>query len=170
MLRMADPTPAPSESLLRQIRATYFELIGAFGRQVGVRQARLELLSQLRHEDEVSQAVLQQRLGVDGAAITRTLKPLEADGLVTRRADPKDNRFTLVALTEAGRCLVDDVTARRGPFEALVTDGLSEDDLAVLRHCLERLRANARAIPEGPIALSPRQRAERRPPPRAEGG
>jgi DNA-binding MarR family transcriptional regulator len=172
MLGMGDspttqPDPlAPPDSLLRQIRATYFDLIGAFGRQVGIRQARLELLAQLRHADEVSQAKLQQRLGVDGAAITRTLKPLEAEGLVTRRADPRDNRFTLVALTEVGRCLVDDVMARRAPFEALVTDGLSEDELAVFRRCLERMRANVRALPDDG-AGTPKDRA---PLSRVEGG
>lgn len=168
-----DTTPSPdplatSDSLLRQIRATYFDLIGAFGRRVGIRQARLELLAHVRHADEVSQAELQQRLGVDGAAITRTLKNLETEGLVTRRSDPRDNRFTLVALTERGRRLVEGVIARRAPFEALVTDGLSPDELAVFRRCLERMRANVRDLAE------PREQAlpveARRPLSRADGG
>lgn len=178
MLGMADAPPSspdtlrtdplPTDSLLRQIRATYFDLIGAFGRLVGVRQARLELLAQLRHADEVSQAALQQRLGVDGASITRTLKTLEAEGLVARRSDPRDNRFTLVALTEDGRRLVEDVIARRAPFEALVTDGLSPDELAVFRRCLERMRANVRTIAEAPPSRTPVGAG--RPLPRVEGG
>jgi DNA-binding MarR family transcriptional regulator len=37
---------------------------------------------------ESSQAELQRRLDVDGAAVTRQVKQLEAEELLSRRADP----------------------------------------------------------------------------------
>ena len=41
------------------------------------------------------------------AATTHRIQQLETRGLVVRRPDPEDGRFGVVALTRAGRALVD---------------------------------------------------------------
>jgi len=136
------------EPLLTLIKRTYFDLVQAFERRVGMSAPRLQVVLQLRRGGELSQAELQQRLRVDGAAVTRQVKQLEEEGLVTRRADPEDNRFTLVALTPAGQRLADELLRERDRFDALVTAGLSDEQIAVVRQCLRRLRENARALGE----------------------
>jgi len=45
--------------------------------------------------------LLQQYLLLDGATITRLVKQFESEGLVSRRLDPQDNRYTLASLTDA---------------------------------------------------------------------
>ena len=97
---------------------------------------------------ELSQATLQQRLRVDGAAITRQVKQLEEEGLVLRRSDPQDNRFTLVDLTEIGRQLMASLAGKREAFEALMTAGIGEEDIALMRRCLQQIRDNVRALNE----------------------
>ncbi|MDO9377403.1 MAG: MarR family transcriptional regulator [Nocardioidaceae bacterium] len=75
---------------------------------------------------------LAEREGVGQTAISRTVRNLEADGLVTRSPDPQDGRVWLVEASERGRSrFLDD---RRLLSEQLVSqlDALSEDDLAAL--------------------------------------
>lgn len=130
-------------SLIQQIVRTYYELLPPFERYIGVSRARWGILSQLRKQEQVSQAVLQQRLQVDGAAITRQVKQLEAAGLVQRCVAPHDNRFTLVALTEQGRQLAESLVTKREQFEQRVTDGISPQDIAIMQRCLSQIRENA---------------------------
>jgi DNA-binding MarR family transcriptional regulator len=140
-------TPAPqSETLVQQIARTYYDILPAFERHVGMSKARWQVLALLQREGELSQAVLQQRLRVDGAAITRQVKQLEEDGLVLRRADPHDNRFTLVVLTPAGQQIAAGMAGKRESFEALVTAGISAEDIALMRRCLQQIRDNVRSL------------------------
>ncbi|MFH8408323.1 GNAT family N-acetyltransferase [Streptomyces sp. NPDC018019] len=46
---------------------------------------------------------LRERLGLDSGYLSRLLRALEADGLVTVRPQPRDRRVRTVRLTEAGR-------------------------------------------------------------------
>jgi DNA-binding MarR family transcriptional regulator len=137
----ADPA-AQSETLIQQISRTYYDLLPAFERFVGMSKSRWGVLALLHRRGELSQAYLQQRLYVDGAAITRQVKQLEAEGLVLRRADPHDNRFTLVALTEAGRQITAGMNEQRDTFEALMTGGINAEEIAMLRRCLQQIREN----------------------------
>jgi DNA-binding MarR family transcriptional regulator len=139
-------TGPPEETLLQQITRTYYELLPAFEQHMGVTRARWHLLKQLFSEDQLSQTALQQRAGVDGAAITRQVKQLEEAGVVTRWVDPRDNRFTLVALTPAGRLFVSRLMERRTVFEAHVMAGTDPSEIAIMQRGLGRLRANLAAF------------------------
>jgi DNA-binding MarR family transcriptional regulator len=143
----ATPAP-PSETLVQQIARTYYDILPVFERYVGMSKARWGILMQLARAGELSQATLQQRLRVDGAAITRQVKQLEEEGLVLRRADPQDNRFTLVALTDTGQQLTASMAGKRESFEALVTAGIGDADIALMRRCLQHIRDNVRALTE----------------------
>ncbi len=96
---------SPSEEW--QIYIELFHLLREMERIItqstGMSQTRLEILHELYHAGETSQAELQKHLDVEGTVITRIVKQLEAAGLVTRRPDPHDNRFTLVTLTPQAR-------------------------------------------------------------------
>ena len=135
-------TPPPELTLLQQITRTYYEILPAFERHMGLTRARWHLLKLLSSEEYLSQTALQQRAGVDGAAVTRQMKQLEEAGVVARRADPQDNRFTLVSLTPEGRQLVDRLMERRAIFEAHTMAGIEPDEIAVTQRCLSRIRAN----------------------------
>ncbi len=137
--------PEPAASVLQQIARTYFDLLPVFERYVGASRARWGIVATLAQQGAASQAALAERLRVDGAAITRQIKHLEAEGLVRRWTNPHDNRLTCVELTDAGRALAMELRYRRDAFEALATAGLSADEIAVLLRCLARIQANVRA-------------------------
>jgi DNA-binding MarR family transcriptional regulator len=143
------PSVAGSDSILHQLSHTYYELTVAFERHIGMSRARWAILSRLGREGNLTQAVLAQILHVDAAAITRQVKQLEAEGLVTRWAVPEDNRFTMVALTEQGRALVETQRGKRDEFERIVTSGLSGEEINHIRHCLRHMRRNLDALAQG---------------------
>ncbi|QYG95548.1 winged helix-turn-helix transcriptional regulator [Iamia sp. SCSIO 61187] len=83
---------------------------------------------------------LGRRLRLDSGTLTPLLKRLEGAGLVTRRRDPDDERRVVVALTEAGDALQDDLAHVPG---ALVEQlGLTFEDGLALRSLVDRLIAN----------------------------
>lgn len=133
---------------MQHISRTYRALMPVFERRMGMTRARWHMLKRLFVEGQLSQARLQERLQIDGAAITRQVKQLEEEGLVRRATDPRDNRFTLVALTEAGDRLVMSLLGERARLESEVTAGISPEEMEVVWRCLRRVRENLAALNE----------------------
>jgi DNA-binding MarR family transcriptional regulator len=129
-------------SLLLSMGMTARMLRAAFEQYVGIGETRLRLLAHLYAEHEVSQADLQRRLRIDGAAITRQVKQLESEGILARRPDPSDNRFTLVNLTPAGVELVLGMAAKGQEFERRVLQDMAPEDIACATRILTQLREN----------------------------
>jgi DNA-binding MarR family transcriptional regulator len=131
---------------MQHLSQTYYEVITTFERFMGMSRARWAILRRLSREEDVTQAVLAQSLHVDAAAITRQVKQLEAEGLVTRWPHPADNRFTVVALTTQGRNFVEERRGERDAFHEIVTTGLTLEDVAHMQRCLSHMRHNAEAL------------------------
>ncbi|MGE5531180.1 MAG: MarR family winged helix-turn-helix transcriptional regulator, partial [Bacteroidota bacterium] len=92
---------------------------------------------------------LQRNLDVDGATITRQVKQMEAEGLLQRRADPKDNRFTLVALTPEGEAMVASLMKRGQEFQRLAVRSIDGDQLGEAIAVLAKMRCNLQALAGG---------------------
>lgn len=116
--------------------------------QTGMSQTRLQLMHELYHVDEMSQAELINRLGVEGAVVTRIVKQLEAMGLVTRRADPNDNRFTLVSMTQLARSAQTEAETMKfkDAFGARLMEGLDEAERAHLFKIFKHIQENVEGI------------------------
>lgn len=148
-----------NESVLLALVLTGHVLRSAFESFVGVPMSRLRLLAYLYTTGEISQADLQHHLEVDGATVTRQVKQLEAEDLLQRRADPKDNRFTLVALTPAGQTMVKALIARGQEFQALAIRDIDAERLGAAKDVLSQMRCNLQAL-AGEGYCHDRQRGE----------
>ncbi|MEV5598003.1 MarR family transcriptional regulator [Streptomyces sp. NPDC052496] len=69
----------------------------------GLTYSQIRLLGTLEDIEPATQHQLAQALSVSDPAISRALRPLEADGLVQVTIDPAHARRRLVRLTDAGR-------------------------------------------------------------------
>ncbi|MDX6475059.1 MAG: hypothetical protein QOH95_570 [Gaiellaceae bacterium] len=69
---------------------------------------------------------LRLRLGLDSGYVSRLLRALEQDGLVTVAADAADGRLRRVALSSRGRKEWDELEARSEAFAAVLLEPLSE--------------------------------------------
>lgn len=130
--------------LLRELGQMAHEVSLSFAQYTGISPARCALLALLGARGELSQAALQQRLGVDSSVITRQVKALEAEGLLARRPDPTDNRFTLVVLTDAGRETTAHLDAASHTFQKVLLAGTSDADVEATRRFVRHIRDNAR--------------------------
>jgi DNA-binding MarR family transcriptional regulator len=73
--------------------------------------------------------------------MAQTVADLEADGYVSRHADPTDGRRALVELTEAGRTtLAADRRQREGWLAEAIDDRLSGSEQRVLAQAVDLLR------------------------------
>lgn len=114
----------------------------AFSQQMGISFSRLLLLHELWHAEEISQSELAGRLSMEGALLTRFAKQMEAAGLITRRVDPRDNRYSLVSLAPAGQQTLEEMGSLADAFESQLLEGVSKDDLANMVQTMKQIQYN----------------------------
>ena len=117
-----------------------------FERCTGISQSRLDLLSKLFEVNEISQTELQKEVNIDHAAVTRHLKQLEEKGMVTRRKNPADNRFTFVRLTDEGRERIVSYQDEKQRFISKVLTGFTDKERSSLLEMLARIQDNVKNI------------------------
>lgn len=134
------------DTFFRVLTSACAETRRGFDRQVGLSQPQRQLLTLLAAEREIRHATIRKQLGIDGAAVTHLVKGLESRGIVRRRLDPHDNRFTLASLTEAGNDLAGDLQTAHRQFQRQLLTGVDRGDLETTTAVLERLRANVTSM------------------------
>jgi DNA-binding MarR family transcriptional regulator len=137
---MSEELP-PIEALVRQLYG-----LGMVQRDIG-RHAMDELGTQGFHALAVLQVYgplrvsdVAQRLGVDLSVASRQIASLAAEGYVERRADSRDRRAQLVAVTRSGRKVLRESHRRMVAAFTSVLEGWSDEDVNALTGGLERLR------------------------------
>jgi DNA-binding MarR family transcriptional regulator len=98
---------------------------------------------------------LSDRLQVNASTALRTVERLMAVGLVDRRENPDDRREVVIELTDRGRQLVDEVTARRRrAIEAIVRSMPVEQRAAMVEALLAFAEAADEPLVVGDSATS----------------
>jgi DNA-binding MarR family transcriptional regulator len=95
---------------------------------VGRSSPAYQVLFRLVHDEEVPQNELAFDAAIDPAALSRLIRDMVSEGLVTTRVDPTDKRQRFVKATRKGRAL--ESTLRRIVDEALAPymGGLTEEE------------------------------------------
>ena len=86
-------------------RARAAQLLAPLGLHVGQEAVLLEL----DRTGPLIQAQLSEALGCEPPSVTLMTRKLEASGHIRRTPDPADRRATVVALTDSGRALADQI-------------------------------------------------------------
>ena len=132
------------QSVLLKLARAYHDATAAFELASGMSAARWRLLFLIAQQGECTQRELIDLIRVDPGSITRTLKSLERDGLVKRRTDEADNRYTRVGLSAAGRKLVDQVMVKREAFLTRMVQGAAPADVETFLRVLDLVSDNLR--------------------------
>ena len=88
----------------------------------------------------VRSSELAQRLKIAPRSATEVVDALEAKGLVSRSPDPGDRRAVLVALTDRGRELSEEVRKARGVESERLFERLTKSDREDLARILRKLQ------------------------------
>ena len=81
---------------------------------------------------------LTRRVARDKSQMTRTIRSLEAKGLVQRQTSPQDARVSLISLTEDGKQVVQGLQRAVADTIGEILAPLSETDEEALRHLLAK--------------------------------
>ncbi|MET7337131.1 MarR family winged helix-turn-helix transcriptional regulator [Nonomuraea sp. NPDC005650] len=130
------------DTFFRELGGACAELRQAFARHVGMSPHRVQLLIRLWRDGETSHSDLRQTLGIDGASVTRLVKEFEAEGLIGRRLDPADNRYTLAALTPEGKRVAADLERSHQTYQEQLLDAITPQQQEIVLDVLHRVRAN----------------------------
>ncbi|WP_424932464.1 MarR family winged helix-turn-helix transcriptional regulator [Amaricoccus macauensis] len=116
------------------------EHAGLFARH-GLNTSSFDVLATLRRAGKpyaLSPSTLIAWTMVSSGTMTNRIDRLEAAGLVERRANPEDGRGSVIALTETGLALVDEVATEHVANQHRMVEGLSPDEIAQLDALLGR--------------------------------
>lgn len=125
---------AISNTWSRTSSRLYLERFG-----VGVTEWRV--ISQLAIEPGIAAQRICEVIELDKGAVSRSVAALVAAGHVREQADPRDARRQLLALTESGYGLHDQLIALATAREALLLADFTEEEKAAFTGFLRRLHA-----------------------------
>jgi DNA-binding MarR family transcriptional regulator len=136
-----DVSPQGVIGRLHRLAGHLTEQLCVVYRRFGLGEGEFDVLAALRragHPFERAPGELAQFTMVTTGAMTKRLDRLERDGLVTRRRSAADGRARVVALTKAGRELIDQAFAEHMANERRLLGELTPEEAAQLETLLTR--------------------------------
>jgi DNA-binding MarR family transcriptional regulator len=93
-----------------------------------VRVGQNLVLEALWEDEGLTPGELAARLGVATPTVAKSVRRMEAAGLLTRRDDERDGRLVRIFLTEHGRAVRESIEEARRRLEERVAGPLSEEE------------------------------------------
>lgn len=135
-----DVSPQGIIGRLHRLAARLSDELVAVYAEFGLGEGEFDILATLRRSGapyELTPGALAGTTMVSSGAITKRVDRCAARGWVTRRVSDSDGRGRVVALTGAGRALIDRAFEAHMANEARLVAGLNELERARLAHLLE---------------------------------
>lgn len=131
------------------LRRAQVAVFGDFGRVMAdlplpLSSGEFAVLVLVERNPDLSQTALARAIGVDRSTLVPILDRLERNGLVARKAAPRDRRRHALALGRRGARLMAGYVAAARKHDKRVQRGLSPREAAQLLRLLDRLREGAR--------------------------
>lgn len=148
---MPDPKPSASDkslastgrslpiALLRareKVMGPFREMLAASG----ISEQKWRVLRVVNEREPVAQARIADEACLMLPSLTRILKAMEQDGMLTRETSENDRRTTLVSLTDRGRDLINAHAAEGAQISEKLANDFGQDKLEQLLDLLEDLR------------------------------
>ena len=92
---------------------------------------------------------LAEALPVNVSRISRVVTKMVGMGLMRRRRRRTDRRVVMLALTEEGRALTSELHRSVQAYDARLSEGVSEEELAVFASVLSKVMLNYTALQNG---------------------
>jgi DNA-binding MarR family transcriptional regulator len=128
--------------LVKQVELAVRSHLDNLLRPAGLTALQYTALTVLERHPDMSAAQLARNSFVTAQSMADMITALEGRGLIERHRDQADRRRLVVALTSAGRELLDDYRAQVAALEERMLGSLSSGEMSQLRHSLHVCRAN----------------------------
>ena len=114
--------------IVRRLLRTMHVLDGHDYGGVRVTLSEVMALGELDADQPLTQRELGDRLGLDKSTISRLVGAMESRGWLARERDPRNRRFAIVSLTEAGSATAERVAGHVAGMHAQLLGALTEDE------------------------------------------
>ena len=133
--------------LIKQVELAVRSHLDDLLRPAGLTALQYTALTVLERHRDLSAAQLARNSFVTAQSMADMITALEGRGLIERHRDQADRRRLVVALTAAGRDLLDRYRDPVRALEAAMIAGLSDTEIRDLRRSLHACHANLAAAP-----------------------
>ena len=135
--------PSPTLGMELSFTAKHLhESLRKAGEIAGMPDGYRKLPFPLAHEDGLTQLELAKSAHLSPPTVSVTLKKMEADGLLARLPDEKDQRTVRVYLTEEGRNLNKSVFESMLRVDARLVEGFTPEEQQAFHAMLRRMNQN----------------------------
>ncbi len=110
------------------------------------RSQHMMLMAIARMGEGVSQKQLAEDMGISPAAVAKSLKKLESDGMITRASYEDDARENRTTITELGAQIVERSHAIMKELDTATSELLSDEELDTLRAIMEKMQASLKKM------------------------
>lgn len=127
--------------LMREIMRTHQMMLNAFSREIGVPPSQATLLKLIALSGSgIGVMELAAELGINAAGVTRQVQLLEAEGLLSRRADPRDARRNYVSLSAKGEQILRELHERSHEMQRHLIEAIGAKEMAIATDVLVKLQ------------------------------
>ncbi|MDP4547953.1 MAG: MarR family transcriptional regulator [Marinobacter sp.] len=113
-------------------------------KDLGVTQARWSTMVYLQQGGEgLTQRELASLMAIENPTLVRLLDSLEQQGLIERRACPKDRRARRLHLTEDGLNFMDELSGRATELREEMLEGISDKEIESALAVFHKIMENA---------------------------
>ena len=126
--------------IIKQLELATRSRLDDIFRPIGMTALQYTALTVLEHHPDISGVQLARNSFVTPQSVADMIETLLDRGLVERHADASDRRRLLIALTPAGRALLDKYRGAVAELESAAFAELSPDEVVGLRRALQKAR------------------------------
>ena len=105
----------------------------------GVKPGYLDILTKLWEQDNITQKQLHERMELEQATLSNSLKRMERDSIVERKRNPRDRRMTYIVLTPRGRSLQKVIHTAVDDLQNVANTGLTVNDKRYFHRILKQM-------------------------------
>ncbi|WP_270998983.1 MarR family winged helix-turn-helix transcriptional regulator [Listeria seeligeri] len=124
------------------------EISHVFEQQTNKSFTKVEILFHIKQAPGQSQNKLKENLYIDSASITRHLKRMEEQGLITREKKDENKRYTYLFLTPTGESELASLLAEKEKFQNGALADFSEEEVALWLKSVTKMMNNIEKMEE----------------------
>ena len=139
------PSTGLGENVVGQVNAVTRSM-AKLAASYGLIPLDFALLRLFLEKEEWTTTQLAEALPVNASRVSRVVTKMVGMGLMRRRRRRNDRRVVILALTEEGKALTLELHRSVQSYGARLSEGVSEEELAVFTSVLSRVMANYAAL------------------------
>ena len=131
-----------TQLLINQVLHLYIQRSIYLLRDLKIHPGQCGMLWGLSQNDGLSQKELAKKMKITPPSITVMIRKMEAEGLIKKQQDEKDQRITRIYITDKGRKIAEQMDSVLCQLEKEVFANMSEQEIMLLHRLLLQMKDN----------------------------